>query len=76
MASVLSIRDGETYCLAELQTALGFKTDRAVKEWVTDMDVPFVAVQGRWWIAGEDLRKAMRLAATTNFEKREAKQEV
>lgn len=75
MASVLSIRDGETYCHSELQTSFGFKTERAFKEWVSEMEIPFVAVQGRWWLAGEDVRKALRLQATTNTQKRENKTE-
>lgn len=73
MASLLSIRDGETYCHSELQVSFGFKTERAFKDWVSDMEIPFVAVQGRWWLAGEDVRQALRLMATTNTQKREVK---
>ena len=75
MSSVLSISDGETYCHSELLASFGFKTDRAFKNWICDCDIPFVEVQGRWWMAGEDVRKALRLRAMTQTQRREEKVE-
>lgn len=75
MSSVLSIRDGETYCHVELQASFGFKTERAFKDWICDCDIAFFVVQGRWWMAGEDVRKALRLRAQTQTQRREERVE-
>lgn len=75
MSNVLSIQDGQTYSHLELQTLFGFKTERAIKDWLCESDVPFTVIGGRWWIAAEDLRKAMRLRATTVTQKREERLE-
>jgi len=58
------IQDGTTYNSVELASVMGFKGPSAhesCKKWVTRMNLPKHACNGTWWIAGEDLRRAMRM---------------
>lgn len=71
MANVRSLEDGCSYPHDELTTTFGLKTERAMKDWIAKLDIPYVAVNGTWWIAGEDIRKAMRQAARSHAEIRE-----
>lgn len=75
MSYVSALRDGETLPHTELMVMFGFKTARAFKDRVADLDIPYYAEQGVWWIAVEDYRKAMRLRAKTHKERQEEKQE-
>lgn len=69
MSYVAAIRDGETISHKELMSSTSFKTERAIKNWIADMNIPYLPVNGIWFVAGEDVRTAMRLAAQTHFER-------
>ncbi|WP_430454725.1 hypothetical protein [Rhodopirellula europaea] len=66
MSAVFAIRDGETITHRELMVPMGFKTDRAVKEWINEHQIPYYPRNGVWWMAGEDIRAALRHAAKTH----------
>lgn len=76
MAGIRDLQDGVSYPHDELMTTFGFKTERAMKNFVMDHDIPYLPVNGVWWIAGEDARKAMRSKAKTHAQRREEKEEV
>lgn len=61
---VNSIKDGETYNSIELANVLGFKGRHAhdsCKKWIVRMNIPKLPCNGIWWMAGEDIRRAMRM---------------
>ena len=73
MANVLSIRDGETYSHLELMPVFKIKTERAIKDLIDENDMPYFVVNGVWLLAGEDIRKCMRVRAKTHSQYREEK---
>lgn len=75
MASVLSIRDGETYSHLDLMPNFKMKTERAIKEFIDENDIPYFVSNGVWFLAGEDIRKCMRARAMTHAQRKEEKQE-
>jgi hypothetical protein len=75
MASVLAIRDGETYTHLDLMPGFKMKTERGMKDLIDEMDIPYFVSNGVWYLAGEDIRKCMRVRAMTHSQRKEAKQE-
>ncbi len=73
MAFLFPIKDGETYSHLDLMVPLEFTTERAMKNWVDEMDIPYEPRGKVWWMAGEDVRVAMRLRAKTHKQRREDK---
>ena len=57
---MLSIKDGTTYSTKDLISIFGFRSDRATKDWIKDNHVIYHAIGGIWFVAGEDIRAAMR----------------
>ncbi len=75
MANVLSICDGVSYTHLELMPQFRMKTERAIKEFLDENDVPYFVANGVWFIAGEDIRKCMRTRAMTHAQRKEEKAE-
>lgn len=73
MSDIRCLRDGETYSHSALLTLFGFKTERAMKDQIDRLNVPYVPINGTWWVSGEDLRKAIQSQAMTHTERREEK---
>lgn len=73
MANVFVIRDGETYTHNELMPGFKIKTERAMKEFIDENDIPYFVENGVWFMAGEDIRKCMRARAMTHAQRKEEK---
>lgn len=75
MSFMNAIRDGESYAHYELQGCFGLRTERAAKEFIEEYDIPYEPVNGKWIVAGEDVRIALRRRAKTHRQRREEKQD-